>query len=527
MRSAEGGWYGAGARASSADIRTETILFDQAGLPALIVKSTERLWGAAAAVLAVLVAVIGWPLVLRATAMVQLDYDEGWNTFRQQQAAHFLPLYAAPPGLDITNYPPLSFHIVGLLSLLTGDVNGTGRFLSLAALVVVCVLVGALVRLFVPARHVGACAGLLFALWLEMWMPRRIGVNDPQLLGMVFELLGFYGFVRAVRDGRNGWRSAPLFALAVFTKHNLLALPLGAGLTLLTRGDWRRLIPWVGAGVLAACALLWLTFRFDGPYFLDHMLQPRAYDLHDMLHNIGTYLSIFLPFVVFGGVWSWRNRRDERRAPLAWSWLVAHGLAFAWAGGDGVARNIFFEAILLDAVIAVIACADYFAIHGRAKPRRIALVCVLPMLFPLSQILFPLSKFPGSIVSGAIEWRELPRHEADFAAGVALLRQTTGPVVCENLLMCDEADKPSAFDPYHVQDQINLGKLNARDFVAMVESQRFGAVEIGDTDLGDPRRTTRFSKAFLQALAQHYILALHTREITIWVPNPAKAPLPG
>ncbi|MBB5374233.1 ArnT family glycosyltransferase [Acidocella aromatica] len=502
-------------------------MFDQAGLPAVIARSSQRVWSAAAAVLAVLVMVIGWPLVLRSTAMVQLDYDEGWNALRQQQAAHFLPLYAAPPGLDITNYPPLSFHIVGLLSLLTGDANETGRFLSLAALVALCVLAGALARLFVPARHVGTCAALLFALWLEMWMPRRIGVNDPQLLGMAFELLGFYGFVRAVQRGQNGWRSAPLFALAVFTKHNLLALPLGVGLALLTRWDWRRLILWGGAGVLAACALFWLTLRLDGPYFLQHMLQPRAYDLHDTLHNIGTYLIIFLPFVLLGGVWSWRNWRDGRRAPLAWSWAVAHVLAFAWAGGDGVARNIFFEAILLDAVISVIACADYFAGHSRATLGRVALVCVLPMLFPLSQILFPLSKLPYSIVSGATEWRALPQHEADFAAGVSLLRQASGPVVCENLLMCDEAGKPSAFDPYHVQDQISLGKLDPREFVAMVESQRFGVVEIGDTDLGKPERTTRFSKAFLQALAQHYNLALHTPEINVWVPGPVKAPQPG
>jgi len=61
----------------------------------------------------------------------------------------------------------------------------------------------------------------------------------------------------------------------------------------------------------------------------------------------------------------------------------------------------------------------------------------------------------------------------------------------------------------------------------MVEAQRFGAVEIGDIDLGDPKRTTRFSKAFLQALAQHYNLALFTPEFVIWVPSPQNAAPPG
>jgi hypothetical protein len=54
-----------------------------------------------------------------------------------------------------------------------------------------------------------------------------------------------------------------------------------------------------------------------------------------------------------------------------------------------------------------------------------------------------------------------------------------------------------------------------------------GAVEIGDVDLANPNGTTRFSKAFLQALAQRYSVALRTPEILIWVPDQPKAPLPG
>jgi hypothetical protein len=94
--------------------------------------------------------------------MLQFDYNEGWNAFRQQAAAQGQALYAAPPGLDITNYPPVSFHLVGLLSHLGGDVNTIGRVLSVLAVAALAALAGALVRRFAPQRP-AARAVLLYS----------------------------------------------------------------------------------------------------------------------------------------------------------------------------------------------------------------------------------------------------------------------------------------------------------------------------------------------------------------------------
>ncbi|MDD2704893.1 MAG: glycosyltransferase family 39 protein, partial [Acidocella sp.] len=446
-------------------------MYDQTGRPMGAADTGERIWAIAALVLAVLVLAVGWPLLLRSGTGLQLDYDEGWNAARAQSAAHWLPLYAAPPGLDITNYPPLSFHIIGLLSRLTGDATMTGRFLSLVALAALVLLVRAITRQFTAARHAGACAALLFMLWMALWMPNRIGVNDPQLLGMVFEVLGLYAAV----SGRKAWTSAPLFALALFTKHNLVAMPFGVGLSLLVDRRWRRLVAWLAAGALAVMALYLATLAADGPYFLVNLLQPRAYKLADALSQSSTYLLIFLPFILLAGVWVYRNRHDARRRPLVWSWLAAHALAIFFSGGDGAARNMFFEAILLDAVIAVIAGCDYLARNPALTLGRALLLCLLPMLFPLSQL-------PGRMASGMAEWRQLPQAQTAFVGGVDLLRGVPGPALCENLLMCERAGKSSAFDPYYMLDQIRLGKIEAQDITVMAVTQRFGAVEIGSTD---------------------------------------------
>jgi hypothetical protein len=116
------------------------------------------------------------------------------------------------------------------------------------------------------------------------------------------------------------------------------------------------------------------------------------------------------------------------------------------------------------------------------------------------------------------EWRQLPQAQTAFAAGVALLRGLPGPALCENLLMCERAGKPSVFDTYYVLDQIRLGRVDVRDITAMAVAQRFGAVEIGSTDTPERARQIRFTGAFMQALARRYKVALRTPDFVIWVP---------
>jgi hypothetical protein len=133
-------------------------------------------------------------------------------------------------------------------------------------------------------------------------------------------------------------------------------------------------------------------------------------------------------------------------------------------------------------------------------------------------LLFPLSLLPSSLAANLNEWRQLPQLQAQAASGVALLASMPGPALCENLLMCAQAGKPSAFNPYYVLDQIRLNRIDAREITAMAAAQRFGAVEIGDTDLPEPVHRIRFTPAFLQALCQNYRIALRTPAFTIWVP---------
>src|ERR1700730_5802306 len=85
-------------------------------------------------------------LAVRSTYRYQIIFNEGWNAYHASSASAGTPLYIATPEHTAVTYPPLSFHLVGALSRLTGDLNLTGdvnmigRWLSLLSLVwvVVC-----------------------------------------------------------------------------------------------------------------------------------------------------------------------------------------------------------------------------------------------------------------------------------------------------------------------------------------------------------------------------------------------------
>ena len=481
--------------------------------PSAEAASSERFWATAALLLAVAIIGTGWPLLLRTTADVQIDYDEGWNASRDDSAAHLIPLYSAPPKFEITNYPPLSFHIVGLLSRITGDVTTTGRVLSLISLAIICWAIGLLTRHFTTARYAGSCAALLFALWLEVWMPNRIGVNDPQLLGMAFEVMGLYVFIKHGRSGRGRGLSAILFAVAVFTKQNLIALPLGAGMSLVIGRAWRPLFNWVAAGLLSVAVLLLATHVVDGPYLLSHLMRARAYRVADAVSQSALYVLVFLPYVGIAAVWVYRNRASAERRPLVLAWLAAHVAGFVFSGGDGTGRNMFFEAMVLNSMIVVLAYEDYFRRTVVVSARSAVLLLVCLMLFPICLL-------PGRLSASLREWHDLPPMQDDFARGLSLLRSSSSPVLCENLLMCEQAGKASAFDPYFVVDQIKLGRIDEPAIVELVKSQRLGVVELGDVDGREPpaRSRARFTKLFMQALLREYKICLQTPEFTLWVP---------
>src|SRR5271168_1176766 len=139
-------------------------------------------WAAALIAMGCCVAVVAWFPLAALTSLPSLNYNEGWNAYRQQMAFLGQPLYGQPPTLWITNYPFLSFHIIGALGGRIGNMVVAGRILAFISLVLIAVFSGGIVKAMTHSSRGGIYAGLCLFLWIATFTPDRRAMDDPELL---------------------------------------------------------------------------------------------------------------------------------------------------------------------------------------------------------------------------------------------------------------------------------------------------------------------------------------------------------
>jgi hypothetical protein len=463
---------------------------------------TTWLWAGILTLLVICALTLIWFAVLRISSLPSINYNEGWNAYRDRMAAMGQPLYGAPPGLSITNYPFLSFHLIGLLSGPTGDVTLVGRSVALAALLAICALLCGIVHCLSGSWRGGLYAGLCFFLWIATYTPRRVGANDPELLGMAVTLVGLYAYLHA--NARLKWLliSAFAFALGIFTKHDALALPLAVGLHLLSGRNWRALAAWTATGMVTAALLLAATWHIDGPYFFMHLLTPRAYRPTAGVREISIYLLRFYAPLTIGVVMLLLTSLVPRRDFLLLLLLVTHTLAFIFVMGDGVASNIFYGPMVAAAIVSATAICSIE--RGLPESRWAAAAMAVALVLVAS----PGAAFiPRQFLADRAEQKHLPAVTEAARRGIALLRQVHGPVLCEDLLLCHEADKLLGYDAYFVNDQIMTGRIKEADMLAALRAHRYAMVEIGNAETpatAPPAERLRFTKAIMQTLGAEY-----------------------
>ena len=475
------------------------------------------LWPGMLMGLAVAALALIWFPVLRFGAVASINYNEGWNAYRDQMAAQSRPLYGAPPGLWVTNYPFLSFHLIGLLGKISGSVTLAGRIVALTSLIMASLLITAIIRVIVGSWRGGLYGGLCFFLWIAIFTPDRVGMNDPEMLALAIMLCGVFAYVRAPSSLPWLTISAVAFALGMFTKHDLFALPVGIGLHLLGTRNWRGLAVWTSAGLIVAGLLLFATFRLDGPYFFANLLVPRAYLPRHMLSMTMDYLQLFYAPLALGVALLITPWDMPRRGLLLLLLVACQVVSLLFTVGDGVAQNVFFAPL----AIAAIACA-------------VAICSIEPVLRPmpwgqgllmaaLSLPALPaLTHLPTQLYADIGAWKSLPDDNAHARKIIAALDQTKGPALCEDILLCFRAGKPLDFDPYFVKDQIMAGRMKEAPILSALRSHDYSVIEIGDGDSGirlAPGERMRFTSAFMRTLFADYRPVLVDRPFAVFLPR--------
>jgi hypothetical protein len=448
--------------------------------------------------------------IARSFSYVEIDFNEGWNAYRAQTAAAGVPLYGAQPRFTVTNYPPLSFHIIGFLGRIAGDPNSAGRYVSLVCIGLNALLIFAIVRRF-AATEAAAYGALTFLVWLPVFISNRIGVNDPQMLATVFGLAGLYAYVARPESGRWLALSALAFAVSVFTKHNLLAIPAAVGLHLLVRKSWKQFAIWVSAFAAATAVLIILTLKIDGPYFFAHLLAGRTYSLRVALWKSAEFATTFQLPAAAALVWIWRNARVPERQILVIAAVLSFGIAAPFSGGHGVGRNIFLDALILLAIVLAIALSDL----GRVlQPQRIVafgITLLLPLITPLAFAI-------QDGAAGTVSLTALAAAEQQFQETVQFVASRPGRAFCQDPLVCLSASKPDEVCMYFTPEQIKLGRLDESDLIALINTYRFQAIEIA-VDHGQLIRPEGYSERLMTAISDRYRIALRNLRYTVLIPN--------
>ena len=477
--------------------------------------SIRCLWTIALIVLAA-ASVLGlaYP-VAHLAALPSLNYNEGWNAYRDRMAAGFHPLYADPPTVWITNYPFLSFHLVGLLGTAIGNVVLAGRVAALLSLLAAAALTAAAVRTIAGSRSAGAVAGLCLLLWVATLTPERRAMDDPGLLAVACATLALLAAIRGRTSQRWLVLSGATFAIALFVKQDVVALPIAVGLDLLVGRRWRSFLLWAGVASIAALGLLALTAAIDGPWFLAHMLRPRAYRLDHLARNLGTYLLHLGAPLAVATVMLIRTADAPARTFLLILLLVTNVVSIVLAGGDGVALNIFYPPTV---ALAWSLSAGWPRLDRPLdRPRWPSMAALaVPVLASVALV-------PMLIAADLNAWRRLPQQIRDARSTVAVLAAFRGPAICEDLLLCFRAGKPIGVDPFFVHDQIATGRLAEAAILRHLDPGRDTAIEIeGRVDRPNARR--RFTAAFMHRLFAHDRIVSDAGSHTVFEPRDDHTP---
>jgi hypothetical protein len=413
------------------------------------------LWSAAAA-LAVLSAAGLWHAIAALALQVPLDPNEGWNAYHTQAAMHGGALYPPAASLLFNNYPPLSFYVVGLLG---GDPIVAGRIVSLASLGVATAGIYASLRAMGAARGASAFAALLFPAGLIVFTD-YVGMDDPQLLGHAIAMAGLVLLLREPRTLATTVAGALALTLALFVKHNLVALPLALAIWFAVH-DGRGAIWFALTGMVTASVGLlafYLVYHAGLPNVVN---APRLWSLVQMRQAMAAWMVWGgAPLVVLAAlVWF---RKDDPHVVLVAIYASTALLLGAWfSGGAGVDSNAWFDAMI------ALALAGGLALDALGEaPWRSAAVAVF-LALPLALGLALAEESPFAPVDA-----QTPRVD------IAFLAAQKGPALCEMLSLCYWAGKDAEVDVFNLGQAYATGARKDDALVALLRKRHFAVIEL-------------------------------------------------
>jgi hypothetical protein len=393
-----------------------------------------------------------------------ITYNEGWTVYHSDAASKGKQIYDTKDPFTPVVYPPLFFYLEGLVGKLFGNFLMVGRILSFLGLICTSIFAALIVRIF--SRNVigSIFAAIFFCGAVAAVASQYVAMNDAQLPAHVLSAAGMWSYLRSRRDS-SLWPAALLITAALFTKHNLIAVPAVISIDLLLRSKWDFLKWFLYISIFIAAFSI-LTLVFVGPGFIDQVIAGRYISIQKLFaqtRQFGTFALIPLLASIVWCAKAWKNR--EERVLILWLFFSIL-VGIITASGFGTAMNMFFDAFLCLAVIQGISISNMSALPQALLP----LILFLPIeAAAISEIQTAMNKNLQS---------RFAKQQADFLSDVQFLKDRSGRVVCGSLLLCFDAGKPLEFDPFNVSQRIITGKMKEKDAVQLFENGHFRVVQV-------------------------------------------------
>src|SRR6266700_3868936 len=406
-------------------------------------------------------------LAYRSTLFIPINYNEGWNAYHAAAAAAGGRLYYPAAALVTNNYPPLSFLIVGALTNIISDAVFAGRLVVWIGFLGVAVLINAILRRLGNDPVASAFGAMLFLAYSVVHFPVYVGTYDPQWLAHAAMLFGLWLYFREPDAPRSSVATGIVMALALFIKHNIVALPIAFVLWLFIY-DRRASFRFAMAGLATGGLGLMLCFAFFGPDFFTGMLAPRVYSLTDGYRyallglepmKIPLFLSVLSAILV----------RDRYARFFLMYLCVALPIGIIQRTGAGVAINAVFE-VLFAASLGV----GYLLGHAPTRAIRhwaisaCALALIVDIGVNADREIYLISPWIA----------EQQAKEAQTREQIGLLSEHPGPAICQIPVLCYWAHKPFEVDPFNFVQGLHAGIKDDKELLERVASGYYGVVQI-------------------------------------------------
>jgi hypothetical protein len=476
-------------------------------------------WITLAVLLAFSLATLVYP-VARALYRFEINVTEGWNVYNAQAAMQHRYLYSTKHGWNDCGYPFLSFYLIGYLSRFIRDYLFAGRLLSLVGFLLSCVLVGLIVKKLTGAWAPAVFAGVFSVGLFCSHMPSYVGMDDPQMLGHAFLLLGLWLYLLAPPSTMRIAGVASLFILGGNIKHNLLPAPISVLSDLFTT-SLSKAVRFILFGIFFLALSIAVNMLVGGPFFISNVLAPQPYSLGKLRDtSLGFYSSLGLPLAisVFWSIWQFQNRQARVIAFYFFSSLLIDA---ALGGGAGVNTNTFFDNLFAMAIIMG-ACLDALwkaPILSLGKGGRWRFLVPILLYSTVAMTFVPLAFHVPRMLS------ELPLRQKLFRAEVSFLAAQPGPAVCESLIRCYYAGKERVLYSFGIASLARLGKLNSNELVNQIAEKKYGAIQtyipVTERPYDPPEmgEGNSFPDDVLDAIRRNYVEALKGPDCHIYVPR--------